>query len=297
MRRLPPLNTLPYFEATVRLGSVKAAAKELGRTHGAVSKQLKMLADDLGGDLFEKAGTGVRPTERGRHFGKTVSSVLNELDTHARLLRSEVNDNHLEVTVSATFATRWLMAHLPKFYAHCPGLQVDLRMSGAAASDPDGFGHVLLSYDRLRGSIRRPDVIALGDTSYGLVCQAGYDVALHGNDVHFGTRLSQPGAEGIWQRWEELSGRTLHTETEIEYAHHILAIEAANAGLGVALAERRLVASDLASRRLVAPCGFVTVPGGFHAAVANGRPPNKAVLKFLAWLKEELRQDHIEAAF
>ncbi|HEV7436813.1 MAG TPA: LysR family transcriptional regulator, partial [Pseudorhizobium sp.] len=39
--RLPPLNPLRAFEATARLASVSAAARELRVTHGAVSHQLR----------------------------------------------------------------------------------------------------------------------------------------------------------------------------------------------------------------------------------------------------------------
>ncbi|MEO0916331.1 MAG: LysR family transcriptional regulator, partial [Pseudomonadota bacterium] len=76
MRKLPPLSALPAFEATVRLGSVNAAARELGRTHGAISKQLQHLAEDIGGGLFEKDGTGIRPTERGLRLGHVASTAL-----------------------------------------------------------------------------------------------------------------------------------------------------------------------------------------------------------------------------
>ncbi|MGD1885792.1 MAG: LysR family transcriptional regulator [Cohaesibacteraceae bacterium] len=49
MRRLPPMSALAAFDAAARLGSVVAAARDIGRTHGAVSKQLRNLSDDLGG--------------------------------------------------------------------------------------------------------------------------------------------------------------------------------------------------------------------------------------------------------
>ncbi|MFX6250441.1 LysR family transcriptional regulator, partial [Acinetobacter baumannii] len=45
---LPPLNALRAFEATARLGGVGRAAQDLHVTHGAVSRQLKLLEDHLG---------------------------------------------------------------------------------------------------------------------------------------------------------------------------------------------------------------------------------------------------------
>ncbi|PIK71196.1 LysR family transcriptional regulator, partial [Methylobacterium frigidaeris] len=60
MRHLPPLSSLRAFEAAARLGSVTKAANELGRTHGAVSRQVRALQEQAGTALFEKAGTGLR---------------------------------------------------------------------------------------------------------------------------------------------------------------------------------------------------------------------------------------------
>ena len=65
MRQLPPLSALRAFDATARLGSVTRAAEELGRTHGAVSRQLRSLQDHLGGPLFDKAGAGLRLNAQG----------------------------------------------------------------------------------------------------------------------------------------------------------------------------------------------------------------------------------------
>ena len=46
-RTLPPLNALRAFEAAARLGSFKAAADELGVTHGSVSQQVRLLEEWL----------------------------------------------------------------------------------------------------------------------------------------------------------------------------------------------------------------------------------------------------------
>lgn len=63
--QLPPLNALRAFEATARLGGVGRAAQDLHVTHGAVSRQLKLLEDHLGMALFQRAGRGLRLTAAG----------------------------------------------------------------------------------------------------------------------------------------------------------------------------------------------------------------------------------------
>ncbi|MGH7083377.1 MAG: LysR family transcriptional regulator, partial [Acetobacteraceae bacterium] len=53
-RKLPPLKTLPDFEAAARHLSFSKAADELNVTHGAVSRQVKSLEDYLGVRLFRR---------------------------------------------------------------------------------------------------------------------------------------------------------------------------------------------------------------------------------------------------
>jgi hypothetical protein len=62
--RLPPLNAIKAFEAAARLGSFTRAAEELNVTHGAVSRQIRLLetearhAAQLGLALLRAAGDG-----------------------------------------------------------------------------------------------------------------------------------------------------------------------------------------------------------------------------------------------
>ena len=62
---IPSLDDLRAFEATARLGSVRLAADSLALTHGAVSRRITKLANDIGVRLFEKNGRGLRLTSAG----------------------------------------------------------------------------------------------------------------------------------------------------------------------------------------------------------------------------------------
>jgi DNA-binding transcriptional LysR family regulator len=64
-RELPPLNALRAFDAVARLRGVTAAAAELHVTHGAVSRQLRLLDEALGRPLFVRQGRGLVLTEAG----------------------------------------------------------------------------------------------------------------------------------------------------------------------------------------------------------------------------------------
>lgn len=64
-RELPPLNALRAFEAAARLQSISKAGEELHVTHGAISRQIRALEEQLGVSLFDKDGRGVKLTDAG----------------------------------------------------------------------------------------------------------------------------------------------------------------------------------------------------------------------------------------
>nr|WP_280042158.1 LysR family transcriptional regulator [Pseudomonas sp. Hg5Tf]MDH2559169.1 LysR family transcriptional regulator [Pseudomonas sp. Hg5Tf] len=65
-RHLPALDTLIAFEAVVRTGSFTRAASELYLTQSAVSKQIKLLEEQLGAVLFERRARGIALTSAGK---------------------------------------------------------------------------------------------------------------------------------------------------------------------------------------------------------------------------------------
>src|SRR5258708_31146136 len=76
MRQLPPLAALRAFEAIARTGSVTRAAEELCRSHGAISRHLRLLQEHAGAALFEKEGTGPRLPEAGAPLPSSARTGL-----------------------------------------------------------------------------------------------------------------------------------------------------------------------------------------------------------------------------
>jgi DNA-binding transcriptional LysR family regulator len=66
---------LTAFLAVVRSGSVTAAADELVVTQPSVSSALTALSRELGCDLFERAGRGIRLTDARSAFAPRPSAT------------------------------------------------------------------------------------------------------------------------------------------------------------------------------------------------------------------------------
>ena len=83
--RLPSLTSLRAFEAAARLGSFKRAAEELSVTPAAISQQIRALEDDLGEELFRRAGRNLALTDIGSAYAPGLA------DGFARILEATAN--------------------------------------------------------------------------------------------------------------------------------------------------------------------------------------------------------------
>ena len=79
MRRLPPLRALEAFVRTVRLGSARAAASELGLSPSALSRRISNLEEFTGRKLFSRTGQVMKLTDEGRAFYDVVAPHLETL--------------------------------------------------------------------------------------------------------------------------------------------------------------------------------------------------------------------------
>lgn len=282
MRTLPPLSLLRVFEATARHQSVTKAAEELFRTHSAVSRQLRLLQEDVGAPLFDKAGTGLKLNRHGQQLYALVGSVFEQLEHGYAKVRQQAQPVGLHVACSATFAMRWLVPNLADFYRQYPDVRIRLSMTSAREIRNEGADLViawdLASYpesDRLRA-------ITLAPVAFGPVCAPAYR-----RSAATGTRIAHDHTTSAWAHWDAHHKPGIGRGAEITFPHTHLCIEAALSGLGVALVERRLVQREIDDGRLVAPWGFVEFPFGLKALPASGIS-SENLDNFIGWLRGQL---------
>jgi DNA-binding transcriptional LysR family regulator len=96
---------------------------------------------------------------------------------------------------------------------------------------------------------------------------------------------SRPQAWPTWAALNDLDPGQLRYGTGFEHLYYQL--EAAVAGIGIAIAPEPLVAEDLVNGRLIAPWGFVDTEGSWALCTAgNGDDPRVDALS--AWLQRQL---------
>ena len=288
-RRLPPLSALRAFEAVARLGSVGRAAEELGRTHGAVSKQLQALRLDAGVALFDKVGTGQAPTAAGKRLAQAVGRALDDLgEAYGEVVR-EARAPALRIACSASFAMGWLAPRLSRFSKRYPDVRLQLSMTSAREMREERDADLVILWDRAPYPAEdRARAIRLADATFGPVAAPDYPIARRGEVLRVGRKIAHDHTAGAWAQWSRVSGLSIEAPTEVSFPHTHLCLQAAAAGMGVAVAERRLADADLTAGRLVAVAEFASLPDGFAALPHRTRPLSPQAQVFVDWLRVEL---------
>ena len=129
MRRLPPLRALEAFVRTVRLGSARAAAGELGLSPSALSRRIANLEDFTGRKLFSRSGQVMKLTDEGRAFYNNVSPHLEALAAAVESQSENLQTLRLRLGVMPLFGTQRLFPRLPELRALHPRLHLDIDTS------------------------------------------------------------------------------------------------------------------------------------------------------------------------
>lgn len=291
-QELPPLNALRAFEAVARLHSVTRAAAELHVTHGAVSRQLRLLDDALGRPLFARQGRGLALTDIGQHLHEGTGAAFEQLRESWSSLRQRNAQAPFVLGCSGSLLARWVIPRLDRIEHDLPGLHMhlsaqespmsaelgnlDAALMLAAPPWPSSWHIETLAPERV-GPVVSPRYAgwpALQDQPAARLLD---EPLLH--------TASRPQAWPDWMRSMDLPPQRASPGPSFPHLYHLL--EAAIAGLGVAIAPAPLVADDLASGRLLAPWGFQPSSAAWILATPQ-RNTDPRFTTLAQWMRKEL---------
>jgi len=253
-RKIPSNSALMAFEASARHGSFARAADELALTEGAISRQISRLEAFLGVTLFERVGNRVRLLPNGERYAVQVRESLDRLERDSQYLMGQPCDGaSLDIATIPTFATRWLIPRLARFQEKYPNVIVHLaeRMEPFVLAG-SGFDAAIHFEHPAGAGMRTHHLLheTLVPVCHPALLQKGEKVP----SLDELPRLHRRQNPDAWQRYAQETGIALtNPAIGARYDLHSMQIEAALAGLGVALVPRLYVEIELAEGRLIAP--------------------------------------------
>lgn len=249
-RDLPPLNALRAFESTARFGSVSQAAEQLNVTHGAVSRQLKVLEEHLGVSLFSKDGRGLKLTDAGIRLRDASADAFDRLRSVCAELSKGSVDAPFVLGCSGSLLARWFIPRLSRLNAELPDLRLHLS-AGEGDLDPRRPG-----LDALLVFAEPPwpadmQVFELASERIGPVLSPRFARFESLRNAPAKALLeesllqttSRPQAWPSWAQQNGIDPQALRYGQGFEHLYYLL--EAAVAGLGIAIAPEPLVIDDL----------------------------------------------------
>jgi LysR family glycine cleavage system transcriptional activator len=290
--RLPPMQALRAFDAAARTGSLTRAAESLHLTHGAISHQIKALEEEFGVRLVERSGRGIRLTDEGERFAARVRTALAELADAVRELGDRSNPRQLRLSTMPSFAARWLLPRIARFFKAHPDIDLEIRSTNALIDFRREDVDVAIRY-HARGDW--PGLVSepLMEDYFVPVCSprlANGRLPKRPADLAKYTLLRaeaepwEPWFRAAGLDWPEPRRGPMFTDSS-----HM--VQAAIEGQGVAIARSSLLGDDVKNGVLVEPFD-VTVPSTrkywlVYPQRLSGSPKLDT---FRAWLRQEMRK-------
>jgi len=297
---LPPLRALQAFEAFGRLASVGDAARELGVTPGAVSQQLKALEERLGLTLIAKDGRRATLTPAARAYHRIVSRGFDQLRLAQEYLIDRHSDAELTISGLPTLMLKWLNPLLLRFQGNAG--EVAFRLEATHREpDPAMLDRTFrLTYGAC--SERYPHTRALFTDTCFPVCAPAF-LERHPDAREPATLATLPLIEIDWgteyptaPRWHDWFAQQADTRPGppvrpiAVHSLSSLALEAAAAGQGVALAQASFATTDIELGRLTRlSASSLRMPEPYFACWGGLTLESDTARGFLDWLLSEAR--------
>ncbi|MBV8472152.1 MAG: LysR family transcriptional regulator [Hyphomicrobiales bacterium] len=253
--------------------SFARAAEELFVTKAAVAQQVRLLEEEIGAPLVERAGRGLRLTESGAAGAATLAEGFATLARAARAMREARGRRFLVINSSASFAATWLVGRIGKFkWAH-PDIDVLVDANPLEESLDRGAVDAMIRWGAgdfpglAKTLLFKEDVFpvcapALIEDPHPLREPRDLD---HHTLLHLDWNPTFPSWPS-WTDWLTAAGANgVDASRGVFFNQMSMAIAAAAQGQGIALSSLAIAADDLASGRLVAPFATsVPTPFGYY---------------------------------
>ncbi len=289
-RRLPSLNALRAFETAARHVSFSLAAAELNVSHAAVSRHIRELEAWLGAKLFHRTGRGVELTEAGEGFARDLTPAFDLLAQATERIAAPRGRHHLVISAEVPFAALWLVPRLGGFTSKHPGIDLVLDPTNRLVDFSKNEADLGIRYGE--GQWRDVTAIKLVESCFSPVCSPALlkQLPIRAPRDLANATLLQEDTKQHWRDWLEAANVADAVLPAGPTLKGHLAIAAAEAGQGFALADDIQAGDALLAKRLVRPFGIVVRHHAYYLVRSAAAKESKAASAFRTWLTVEIAQ-------
>lgn len=301
------LSNLEAFVQSAACGSFSEAARRLGLTPAAVSRNVAMLERNLGVRLFHRSTRRLTLTEAGETFLASVGDPLDRLNDAIATIGAQgaTPSGTLKLSMAPSFGVAYVMPLLPDFLARYPLIRAEWHLENrvvdlvAEGYDAAIGGAIELSPGTVARSLAPLHVVAVASPGYMAGRTAPRDPAGLSALDGIAWRVLRTGRIRHWTLRNAAGQQMAAALSETVVLNEPGAIrEAARLGLGVALLAVAEVLPDLEEGRLVrllpdwyADAGAVSV---YYASRSLLPAKTRA---FIDWIDSAFREKRLPERF
>jgi LysR family glycine cleavage system transcriptional activator len=282
------MNSLRMFDAAARHLNFRQAAEELNLTQGAVAQQVRKLESDLGVQLFHRKPRGLALTIIGQRYHLPIQKAFAIIDDATRKILPD--RTKLVLSVTPSFAAKWLVPRLASFSQLHPGIEVQTVAHEEIANfQSDGVDLAIRFGSPPFGKGLHSELLA--PLKLHAVCSPGYAEQIDPGTqlIGFTSKTLIQDGHNFWNRLFEEAGIENHPRI-MQFNQTALAMDAAANGHGIALAPKLLLELELEQGRLVSVWQDAeSVRGGYYLVHPTEPKSYPARDSFISWASSEIR--------
>ena len=272
--------------------SLTSAAKALNLTVGAVSQQLQQIEHRLGFSAFERHARGIRLTEQGRKLVEATEPHLAAIEDNVFQLTNVSEQKQIRLKLTPSFAFKWLVPRLEKFHHQYPDIQVHTFAEGALVDSENRDFDIAIDYGPIPYPHKHAELLL--EESLVPVMSPDYLERYQSADrfqwssvtfLHDAMPWQNAHKDHEWRFWADSNGLDVETNRGHFFNRTDMAMSAAEAGVGVALARLALLTNELDKGTLVAPYDAILANAGYFLLTHSETPYTRL---FKKWLQEQI---------
>lgn len=286
---------MAVFVNVVREGGFSAAAKALGLSPSAVSKQVSRLENRLNVRLLNRTTRQLSMTDEGEAYFDRATAILSEIDELEAMVsdRRDTPRGTLRVSSSIAFGRHQILPMMPEFLNAYPEVRLQLSLSDNLIDVVQEGFDVAIRIAELSDSSLVARRLAVDRR---IVCASPayiekFGMPLSPEALHDHNCLVVTNVPSM-RDWAFSFGntvRTVHVEGRFEANSGVAVREAALAGLGVAQLPAFMVAPDVRAGHLVSFLEDRIAPGRpIYAVYPHRRHLSPKVRVFIDFLVDKL---------
>ena len=288
MKPVRHLRALQAFDAAATTSNLSKAAEMLGVTHGAVSRQIKLLEQHLDQLLFYRRQNGVEKTSAGNQLHIATRQAFTTLAMGLQEVTSVRDQHSVTISLSVSLAIKWLVPRLPEFRQIFPGIAVYLDTNDDVVDMNNSEVDIALRFGKPDWGglhyefLSKEELILVASPS--LVSE--YELPMSPETI-----LSLPLIEDeftpAWDKWVEQAGldSSQLASKKISFMNSAVLIAAVLDSQGIAPVRRLLISGDLKAGRLVrVDDSTMSLDSSLYFVCRNGDQDREPIRSLKNWL-------------